>query len=122
MPFEQARTLLALGGVQRRALRRRAARESLGQARTIFEQLDAVLWAERARSELGRIGGRAAGSNALTPVEQRVADLVARGRTNREVAAELVVTVRTVESNLTSIYRKLGLRSRAELAHRLSAN
>ena len=122
MPFEQARTLLALGGVQRRALRRRAARESLGQARTIFEQLDAALWAERARSELGRIGGRAAGSNALTPVEQRVADLVARGRTNREVAAELVVTVRTVESNLTSIYRKLGLRSRAELAHRLSAN
>jgi DNA-binding NarL/FixJ family response regulator len=77
--------------------------------------MGAVLWADRARAELGRIGGRAA-SNGLTPTEQRVADLVADGRSNKEVAAELFVSVRTVEANLTRVYAKLGIRSRTELA------
>ena len=121
MPFERARTLLALGSVLRRARQRRAARESLQQAHAIFEELGAALWAEKARVELTRIGGRLARPGELTPAEQRVAELVGRGLSNKEVAAELVVTVRTVESNLTRIYRKLGVRSRAELAHRLSA-
>lgn len=120
MPFERARTLLALGSVQRRVRQRRAARESLQQARAIFEELGAALWSEKAGAELARIGGRAAGPDQLTPAEQRIAELVGQGRANKEVAAELVVTVRTVESNLTRIYRKLGVRSRAELAHRLS--
>jgi len=121
MPFERARTMLAHGSVRRRARQRRAARESLQQARAIFEELGATLWAEKAGAELARIGGRTAGPGDLTPAEQRIAELVGQGRSNKEVAAELVVTVRTVESNLTRIYRKLGLRSRAELAHRLSA-
>jgi ATP/maltotriose-dependent transcriptional regulator MalT len=121
MPFERARTLLAHGSVQRRARQRRAARESLQEARAMFEELGAALFAEKARAELARIGGRAAGPGDLTPAEQRIAELVGQGRSNKDVAAELVVTVRTVESNLTRIYRKLGLRSRAELAHRLSA-
>ncbi|MGH3040210.1 MAG: helix-turn-helix transcriptional regulator, partial [Gaiellaceae bacterium] len=121
MPFERARTLLALGSVQRRARQRRAARESLQRARAIFEELGAALWAERAGAELARIGGRTASPDRLTPAEQRIAELVGEGRANKEVAAELFVTVRTVESNLTRIYRKLGVRSRAELVRRLSA-
>ena len=119
-PFERGRTLLALGVTQRRAKQRRAARVSLQQALAIFEQLGASLWAAKARAELGRIGGRAAAAPQLTPAEQRVAALVAQGRTNKEVAAALFVTVHTVEANLSRIYSKLGVRSRAELAHRLA--
>ncbi len=121
MPFERARTLLALGSVRRRARQRRLARESLQQAQAIFEELGAALWARKAGAELARIGGRASHPGGLTPAERRIAELVGQGRSNKEVAAELVVTVRTVESNLTRIYRKLDVRSRAELAHRLSA-
>ena len=120
MPFERARTLLSLGSAQRRAKQKRAARESLQEALTTFEQLGAALWAERARKELGRIGGRAPSFGALTPTEQRVAELVAEGRANREVAAALFVTERTVEGHLSKIYAKLGVRSRAELARRLT--
>ena len=87
MPLERARTFLALGSAQRRAGKRRAARESLGQALAIFEQLGAAIWIQRTRTELARIGGRAAGRGQLTPVERRVAELVADGRTNKEVAA-----------------------------------
>ena len=115
-PFDLARTLLALGRAQRRARERRAARETLRRALAIFEELGAELWAEKARAELGRIGGRAASRDDLTPAEQRVAELVAEGKKNREVAAELVVSVHTVESTLTQVYRKLGVRSRTELA------
>jgi DNA-binding CsgD family transcriptional regulator len=121
MPFERARTLLSLGSVQRRARQRRAARESLQRARAIFEELGAAIWAERAGAELARIGGRTASRDELTPTEQRIAELVGQGRANKEVAAELFVAVRTVESNLTRIYRKLGVRSRAELVRHLSA-
>jgi DNA-binding CsgD family transcriptional regulator len=120
--FDRARTLLSLGEMQRRVQRRRAARESLREAGAQFESLGAVIWAERAREELARVGGRAPSSGALTPAERRVAELVARGHSNKEVAAELVVTVRTVESTLTKIYRKLEVRSRAELAHRLASS
>jgi DNA-binding NarL/FixJ family response regulator len=75
------------------------------------------LWSERARAELARIGGRAQ-ANGLTPTEQRVAELVAEGPSNKEVAGELFVSVRTVEANLTRGYAKLGIRSRTELASR----
>jgi DNA-binding CsgD family transcriptional regulator len=119
-PFEHARTLLALGAAQRRARRRRAARETLEAACASFDALGAALWAAKARRELGRIGGRPPSSGELTPAERRVAELVAEGRTNQEVAAALVLSVHTVESALTQAYRKLGVRSRTELARRFA--
>jgi DNA-binding CsgD family transcriptional regulator len=118
VPFDRARTLLALGVVRRRARRRKAAREALEQACHELERLGATPWLERARAELARLGGRPPSDGELTPSESKVAALVARGRTNREVAAELVLSEKTVESHLSHVYRKLGLRSRAELAHR----
>jgi DNA-binding CsgD family transcriptional regulator len=119
-PFERARTLLSLGTVQRRRRKQRAARESLDEARRTFESLGATAWAERARSELSRIAGRAATPLALTPTEAQVAKLVADGRTNPEVAATLFISVKTVEANLTRIYRKLGVSSRRQLARQFS--
>ena len=119
-PFEHARTLLALGAAQRRARRRSAARQTLEAARASFDALGAAQWAAKARDELGRIGGRPPSSGELTPAERRVADLVAEGRTNQEVATALVVSVHTVESALTQAYRKLGVRSRTELARRFA--
>ena len=118
LPFHRARTLLALGAAQRRSRRRRDARATLEHARAALEELGASLWVPRAADELARIGGRAPSDGQLTPSEQRVADLVAEGRTNREVAAALVVTERTVETHLSHIYRKLGVRSRTELSRR----
>jgi DNA-binding CsgD family transcriptional regulator len=119
-PFHHARTLLALGRTQRRAKRRAAARTTLDEALTAFERLGAPLWAEQARSELARIGGRAPSGGELTEAERRIAALVAEGSTNREVAAALFLTVHSVETALTRIYRKLDVRSRAELAHLLA--
>ncbi len=119
-PFDHGRTLLAQGATQRRARQRRAARETLEQALAIFDELGALLWAEKTRAELARIGGRAPASDGLTPAERRVAELVAEGRSNKQVAAELVVSVRTVESTLTSIFRKLDVGSRTEMARKLA--
>ena len=118
-PFERARTLLALGSVQARARKRGAARESLEAAATAFAELGAPLWSQRAQGELDRVGGRADGPGDLTPHELRIARLVAEGRTNKEVAAALFVSDRTVESALTQIYRKLDVRSRTELARKV---
>ena len=119
MPFELARTLLVLGAARRRVGQRRLARQDLGTALATFEGLGAARWAANARTELGRIGGRASSSGGLTPTERRIAELVAEGKTNKEVAATLVVADRTVESALTQIYRKLDVRSRTELARKL---
>ncbi|NUR76609.1 MAG: AAA family ATPase [Thermoleophilia bacterium] len=119
-PIERGRALLVLGVVRRRAKQRRAAREALESAVALFDALPAPLWAQRARAELERIGGRRGSAGALTPSERRVADLVLAGKTNREIAAELFVTVHTVEKTLTRAYAKLGVRSRTELAHRLA--
>jgi DNA-binding CsgD family transcriptional regulator len=121
-PFERGRTLLVLGGVRRRLGQRRAARDVLQEAVALFDDVGAATWAARGRTELGRISGRRReGTDALTATEDQVAELVAEGRTNREVAEELFISVRTVESNLTRIYAKLGLRSRTELASRYGA-
>jgi DNA-binding CsgD family transcriptional regulator len=117
-PFGRARALLALGVVRRRARLKRAAREAIEAAVAGFEELGAATWVEKARAELGRVGGRTRGEG-LTPAERRVADLVAAGQTNREVAATLFLGERTVASHLTRIYAKLGVRSRTELARRL---
>jgi ATP/maltotriose-dependent transcriptional regulator MalT len=115
-PFEKGRTLLAYGTLARRAKQKRAARERLEEALGIFDQLAAAVWAERTRSELARIGGRRPAGQELTPTELQVARLVAEGRSNKEVAAALVVSPRTVEDHLSRIYQKLGVRSRTQLA------
>jgi DNA-binding NarL/FixJ family response regulator len=120
MPFERGRTLLALGAAQRQARERRAARETLQAALAEFERLGSARLAERTRAELGRIGGRTAVAGQLTEAERRIAELVAAGKPNKEVAAELVVSIHTVEAALTQVYRKLGVRSRAELARRFA--
>jgi DNA-binding CsgD family transcriptional regulator len=120
-PFQHARTLLALGRTQRRAKQRAAARTTLTDALERFESLGAPLWAEQTRAELARIGGRAPSRGELTEAEQRIAELVAQGKSNREVAAALFLTVHSVETALTRIYRKLGVRSRTELARRYSS-
>jgi len=113
--------LLAQGIALRHARRRRDARETIEEARAGFASLGAVLWEQKAVAELGRIGGRRAAGDELTPSEERVAALVAEGLSNKEAAAALFLTERTVEFHLTHVYRKLGVRSRAELARRLLA-
>jgi DNA-binding NarL/FixJ family response regulator len=118
LPFEHARSLLVLGGVQRRAKQRKDARESLTTAIEVFERLGASRWAERAAAERARVGGRTT-IEGLSETELRVAQLVAAGKSNKEVAAELYVSVRAVESNLSKVYAKLGIRSRTELARRI---
>lgn len=118
-PLERGRALLLLGAVRRRARHHALARETLDEATAIFEGLGAVLWTKRAKGELARIPGRRRqASDVLTSSEERIATLVARGHPNRGVAAELFVSVKTVELTLTRVYDKLGVRSRAELAAR----
>jgi DNA-binding CsgD family transcriptional regulator len=116
LPLDHGRTLLALGATQRRLKRRREARATLGEALALFERIGAALWAERARAELKRISGRAASPGVLTPAEERVAALVAVGKTNKEVAAALYLSDRTVEGHLARIFGKLGIRQRTEVA------
>jgi DNA-binding CsgD family transcriptional regulator len=118
--FERGRALLVLGPARRHAMQKRGARDALDQALVIFDELGARGWADRTRAERGRISGRAPASGGLTPAEQRVAALVAEGRTNREVAAALFVTEHTVESHLRNVFRKMRVRSRAQLARRFA--
>jgi DNA-binding CsgD family transcriptional regulator len=118
-PYDRARTLLALGSTRRRARQKRGAREPLQTALALFEELGACLWAERTREELARIGGRRM-EQELTATELRVAALAAEGRSNKEIATTLFVTPHTVETHLTRIYRKLGVRSRSGLAGRMA--
>ncbi len=115
-PFERARTLLALGTMQRRAQHKRVARETLEQAVGVFEWLGARVWSEKARSELRRIGGRTASDSELSETERRIVELVVAGWRNSEVAAELSLSPNTVAWNLSKIYRKVGVSSRTELA------
>ncbi|HEX5261138.1 MAG TPA: LuxR C-terminal-related transcriptional regulator, partial [Gaiellales bacterium] len=119
-PFEEARTRLVAGSLLRRARRRSAARGMLEAARTEFTRLGARTWRAAAEAELARLAGGTAGSSSLTAAEQRVAAEVARGRTNREVAAALYISESTVEGTLWRVYRKLGVRSRSELARLLA--
>ena len=119
-PFEQARTLLVAGRVRRRAKQKAAARSALEQAAAIFAALPAPLWAARTQEEIARLGKRPPTRRDLTETERRVAELAAKGMKNREVAAQLFVSPKTVEANLSRIYRKLGIHSRAELGARLA--
>jgi DNA-binding CsgD family transcriptional regulator len=120
-PFELARTLMVRGETERRAKQKRAARSFLDQALAIFDQLGAPLWSAKAAAALARVGLGATAPSELTPTEQRIAHLVGEGKTNREVADALFVSVKTVEANLTRIFRKLGIRSRAELIRAMVA-
>lgn len=120
VPMEHGRALLVRGTLGRRARQKRAARESLEAARAVFERMGARVWAERAEAELARVSGRQRSSDTLTPTESRVAQLVAEGMQTKQVAAALFVSSKTVEGHLTSIYAKLGVHSRTELAHRLA--
>jgi len=122
MPFERARTTLARGAVLRRAGHRRAARAEFSAALATFDGLGAHAWAARATHELGRIGGRTSDGLRLTLSERTVAELAAAGHANREIAAELVVSVRTVESQLSAVYRKLDIRSRSQLRDALASS
>ena len=119
-PFERGRTLLAWGARLHRARRRVEAREHLRAAREAFVALGAAPWAGRAEAELraaGAVSRAAVGDDdELTAQEHRIALAVARGATNREVAAELYLSPKTVEFHLGRVYRKLGVRSRTELA------
>lgn len=119
-PFEAARSQLALGQIYRRAGYKRTASETLNAAAGTFEELGIPRWAERARDEAGRVGLYPT-TNTLTATERRVAELVGSGHSNQETAAELFMSVKTVEANLTRIYRKLSVRSRTELASRLNS-
>ena len=103
----------------KKTVEKRRARDALLRALAVVEELGAPLWAEKIHAELRRISGRRPGSDELSETEQRVAALVADGRSNREIAAELYISVRTVESHLAHVYRKLGVRSRAQLTRYL---
>jgi ATP/maltotriose-dependent transcriptional regulator MalT len=120
MPFERARTQLLFGQLLRRQRQKQAAAAALTEALQTFEALGAPLWVDRARAEIERTSGARDRGSLLTPSEQRVAELAASGMTNRDIAAALFVSAKTVEANLTQVYRKLGIRSRAELGRVMS--
>jgi ATP/maltotriose-dependent transcriptional regulator MalT len=119
MPFERARTQLVLGQLERRLLQKDAASTTLREALSTFENLGIPLWADRARAALARSNVPPSSTGGLTPSEQRVAELAASGMTNRSVAAALFISPKTVEVNLSRIYRKLGIHSRAELGRHM---
>jgi DNA-binding NarL/FixJ family response regulator len=120
-PFERARTELAFGAFLRRRRHRTEARPHLRAALERFQALGSQRWAQRARSEL-----RASGETArrrdpstlddLTPQELQVGMLAAEGHTNREIAGQLFLSPRTIDFHLRNVFRKLGIRSRTELA------
>ena len=107
--------MLLLGQLQRRLRKKETARVTLSEALKVFEEIGTPLWTERARAELARTNVAPSHDLGLTPSEQRVAELAASGMTTRDVAAALFISPKTVETNLARIYRKLGIKSRAEL-------
>ena len=118
VPFERARTLLVRGQVLRRLKRKRQARESLEEAIEIFHRLDTDAWTRRAEDELARVAVRRA-PERLSSTELRIARLASSGLTNRAIATQVFLTPKAVEANLARAYRKLGIRSRAQLARAL---
>jgi DNA-binding CsgD family transcriptional regulator len=119
--FDHARSLLSLGRAQRRMKKWGPARESLQGAAAAFADLDSPGWTQRARSELDRVGARRPrASGELTATEGEIVELAAKGRSNKEIGQALSLAVHTVEVHLSRAYAKLGVRSRAQLAQRLS--
>ncbi|WP_165960239.1 AAA family ATPase [Actinocrispum wychmicini] len=119
LPLEYGRTLLAQGQVLRRNKAKGEARIALENALACFTAIGATPFTEIATTELTRVQPARSGGT-LTKTERKIAELVATGLTNREVAAQLFASVRTVEGHLAAVYRKLGVRSRTELARLLS--
>jgi DNA-binding CsgD family transcriptional regulator len=119
--FDRARTLLLAGQVHRRAKSKARARDAMLEARREFTTFGAIAWASITSDELARVNVRPRASNHLTETERQVAVLAAAGLTNREVAARCFLAVKTVEANLARVYRKLGIRSRAELGARMAS-
>jgi DNA-binding CsgD family transcriptional regulator len=118
--WDAARALLVLGRAQRRAKKRAAARDCLQQAQSLFGQLGCPGWAAAAAAETDRVSGRrAAPAGVLTPGERRVAELAAAGLSNKQVAAQLYLSVNTVQARLSQVYAKLGVGSRAQLPRHL---
>lgn len=115
MPFERARTQLLLGQLQRRRRMKSVAASTLRSVLQTFEELGTPLWAERTRAELARVKVGPQSAGELSAAEQRVAELAATGMTVREIGAAMLISPKTVESNLARVYRKLDIRSRAEL-------
>jgi DNA-binding NarL/FixJ family response regulator len=127
IPFDVARTRLCYGERLRRDRRRARAREQLEAALATFDALGARPWAERTRAELTAAGVPAPrrpafAAESLTPRELQVALAVSRGGTNREAAAALFLSEKTIERHLSAVYAKLGLRSRSELVRRLAGD
>jgi DNA-binding CsgD family transcriptional regulator len=121
LAFDHARTLLSLGRAQRRVKQWGAAREALEGAVSAFDALGSGGWAQAARADLSRVGGRKPrATGELTPTEREVVELAAEGMANKEIAAGLKLAVHTVEVHLSRAYAKLGVRSRAQLANRLA--
>jgi DNA-binding CsgD family transcriptional regulator len=116
---ELARSLLVLGRIERRRKARKQSRGALNRARELAAEMGHRPLLAEIERELPRLAAVQSGAG-LTATEQRVADLIASGATNRDAAAALFVSVRTIETHVASIYRKLGVRTRAELAHKLS--
>ena len=115
MPFERARTQLLLGQLQRRQRQKEAATITLTEALAAFEGMRTPLWTDRTRNELARTKVDPTRALLLTASEQRVAELAASGMTNRDIAAAVFISPKTVGANLARIYRKLGIHTRAEL-------
>lgn len=118
-PYEEGRTVLLAGAVARRAGRRSDAKELLTAARGLFESLGALPFVRRTDEESARVAGVSTGG--ITPTERQIAQLVVAGKSNAQIASILFVSVRTVESNLTKVYRKVGVRSRTELVAHLAS-
>lgn len=115
MPVERARTLLVLGRIHRARRQRRAARAVLDEARSILTTAGATLWRDRVDDEIARLGTGPRAPGQLSASERRVARLASQGLTNRQVAARLAISHKTVEAHLARAYAKLGIHSRAEL-------
>ena len=122
MPFETARTQLVLGQLQRRRRRGRDAHITLSEALSTFERLGTPLWIERSRAERDRVGPGDRSRTGLTPAERRIAGSAAAGLSNKEIAVEHFVSVKTVEVTLSNVYRKLGIRSRSQLHPHISGD
>jgi len=124
-PIEQAHALLVQGGAERRRRRYAAARIAIGAALAIFLQAEAKPWTEQTERALAGTSSAAAGTVVpdlgLTSTEARIAGLVRDGASNREIATQLYLSVKTVEATLTRVYRKLGVRSRTQLSSKLLA-
>jgi DNA-binding CsgD family transcriptional regulator len=121
MPAELGRTLLALGRLHRRRNERQRAQERLAEAVRVLEAGGAAGWAAVARDELDRARGRRGSPERLTATERQIAELAVAGLRNSEIAARLFLSGKTVEANLSRAYRKLGVRSRTELAGQLAS-